>query len=297
MRFADLDGIIRALLVALGLTAAALALGGCSAIRVGYNNAPSLAYWWLDGYIDFDTRQTPQVRDALASLMAWHRKTELPQIAGLLRQAEAMAPADVTAEQVCTMADAARTRTMAFADRAEAPTAALLVQLKPVQLDHIARKFDERNAEFRGDWLDLPLAEQADKRYDKYVERGEDFYGPLSDIQRELLHAQARSSVFSASIMDTERRRRQQEGLTLLRELQARGGGQAQAKAAFHEWIAQWFDPPAGPYRLHREALLQEGCRNVAALHNSTTPTQRARAVERLRGYENDVKALMANPG
>jgi hypothetical protein len=35
----------------------ALALGGCSALRLSYNNAPTLLYWWLDGYADFDKSQ------------------------------------------------------------------------------------------------------------------------------------------------------------------------------------------------------------------------------------------------
>ena len=66
-------------------------LGGCSAVRIGYNNAPALAYWWLDSYIDFNDAQAMQVRDSLNTLQAWHRKTELPAYAELLRQMQGAA--------------------------------------------------------------------------------------------------------------------------------------------------------------------------------------------------------------
>ena len=46
----------------IGLLCLALAgLSGCSALRLGYNTAPELAYWWIDGYADFDDAQAPQV--------------------------------------------------------------------------------------------------------------------------------------------------------------------------------------------------------------------------------------------
>ena len=45
-----LAGIIVALALALGLAA-------CSAVRLGYANLPDLAYWWLDGYVDFSDEQ------------------------------------------------------------------------------------------------------------------------------------------------------------------------------------------------------------------------------------------------
>ena len=48
-----------------GCLLALLLLGGCSAVRIGYNQAPTLAWWWLDGYLDFDAAQAPQVKAAL----------------------------------------------------------------------------------------------------------------------------------------------------------------------------------------------------------------------------------------
>lgn len=62
----------------IGVLMAALAMGGCSAVRLGYNTSPTLVYWWLDSYFDFDSDQSARVRDDLQSVQEWHRKNELP---------------------------------------------------------------------------------------------------------------------------------------------------------------------------------------------------------------------------
>ena len=60
---------------------------GCSALRFGYNQASDLAYWWLDGYVDFNDAQSVLARNAIASWFAWHRGTQLPDYAVLLARA------------------------------------------------------------------------------------------------------------------------------------------------------------------------------------------------------------------
>ncbi len=43
-------------------------LSGCGALRLVYGQAPELVYWWLDGYVDFDSAQSEKVRDDLGPL-------------------------------------------------------------------------------------------------------------------------------------------------------------------------------------------------------------------------------------
>ena len=71
------------IIVALLLLAPAL-LTGCSALRFGYNQAPELAFWWLDGYADFDEAQSRQARERIAQWFSWHRRSQLPDVAALL---------------------------------------------------------------------------------------------------------------------------------------------------------------------------------------------------------------------
>lgn len=268
------------------------ALAACSSVRLAYNNLPTLSYWWLDGYVDFDDVQTPRVREDLAQLLEWHRRTELPKVAGLLQKAEALAPGEVTSAQVCELGDEIRARLLAVAERAEAPGTELALSLGDAQLQQLERKYAKVNEDYRRDWLALRPTDLLDKRYDQFLSRNEDFYGTLDSAQRELLRRQVAASAFSPQQVDAGRRARQQEALALLRGFRADRTPPAAVRAALRAWVQRIADPPPGPARDYQQALLQEGCSNVAALHNRTTPAQRERAVRALQGYERDVLQL-----
>ena len=278
----------------IGALLVATALGACSAIQLAYNNLPTVSYWWLDGYLDFDGAQTPKVRDELARLLAWHRQNELPRIASLLKEAETMAPGEVTPEQVCAMSDRIRERLLAVTERAEPAGTELALSLSEAQLQQLERKYAKNNAEYRKDWLDRTPAQVHEKRYDQFLERTEDFYGRLTNEQRDLLKQQVAQSVFDPKPADAERRKRQQEALRLLRGFLANKTPPTEARAALHDYIQRIAEPPPGPWRDQQRALLQEGCRNTAAMHNGTSASQRAQAVRRLQAYQDDLRQLVA---
>ncbi|MEJ1166536.1 DUF6279 family lipoprotein [Variovorax sp. CCNWLW186] len=287
MRCAKLARIIGVLLVA-------AALGACSTIKLAYNNLPELSYWWLDAYVDFDGSQTPKVRDELAQLLSWHRQNELPRVLGVLQEAQALAPRDVTAAQACRMADQIRERLLAVTERAEPAGTELALSLTEAQLQQLERKYAKNNAEYRKEWLDRSRAEVQEKRYEKFLDRLEDFYGRLTPEQRELVRQQVAQSVFDPRLAGSERRQRQQEALALLRGFNATKPPPAEARAAIHAYVMRIADPPPGPWRDHQQALLQEGCRNLAALHNATSASQREQAVRRLQAYQDDLRQLVA---
>lgn len=277
----------------IGVMALVAVLGACSAIKLAYNNLPELSYWWLDGYLDFDGSQTPKVRDELAQLLDWHRRNELPKIAALLQEAETLAPGEVTPAQACAMTDRIRDRLLAVSERAEPAGTELLLSLSEAQLQQLERKYAKNNADYRKDWLDRSPARVQEKRYDQFLDRFEDFYGRLSPEQRELLRQQVAQSVFDPKLQDVERRKRQQEALVLLRGFVANRTPPTEARAALHAYLQRIADPPPGPWREQQQALLQEGCRNLAALHNGTSAAQRAQAVKRLQAYQNDLRQLV----
>jgi|APAra7269097189_1048546.scaffolds.fasta_scaffold00069_16 hypothetical protein len=278
----------------IGVLLVAAALGACSAIQLAYNNLPTVSYWWLDEYLDFDGTQTPKVRDELSRLLAWHRQNELPRLASLLKDAQAMAPGEVTPEQVCAMADRIRERLLAVTERAEPAGTELALSLTEAQLQQLERKYAKNNAQYRKDWLDRTPEQVQEKRYDQFLDRTEDFYGRLSAEQRELLKQQVAQSVFDPKLADAERRKRQQEALRLLRGFVAARPSPSQARAALHDYIQRIAEPPPGPWRDQQQALLQEGCRNTAAMHNGTSASQRAQAVRRLQAYQDDLRELVA---
>lgn len=275
------------------LLGAVVVLAGCTALRVVYHQAPSLTYWWIDGYADLDSRQTAQVRADLDAFFAWHRSEELPRLAELLREWQRLAPNDVSAEQVCTQFTKVRDSLERGADQAVAPLSRLALTLSPAQLEHLARQQAKSNREFEDDFIKPAPAKVMDRRTERAQDRLETFYGRLSDAQMQLLRQQLAASPFDAPRTQQERLVRQADLQQTLRQIQT---DPSTARQRIQAHIKRFTDSPTPGYNAYLQASIQHGCQQIALLHNSTTLQQRQRAVTTLKQYEADLRTL-ANPG
>jgi hypothetical protein len=280
----------------IGLLGIAMALCACSTVKLAYDSLPRVGGWWLDGYVDLSQAQEERLRSDFAQLQQWHRHEELPKVGALLRQAERMATSDTTPQEVCALVPQIRERILALSSRAEPVAATLALGLSPVQLLHLESKYGKNNAEYRKEWVALPPAEVRDKRMKQYIERMESFYGELDSSQRETIRAQVERSVFDPGKSLQERQRRQQDILLTLRQLAARPDAPGQAPAALHGLVERALHAPDPAAFAYQDALLQEGCTYLAALHQSTTPQQRQSAARRLRAYQRDLRDLVVEP-
>ncbi len=271
-------------------------LQSCSAIKLAYNNLPELSYWWVDGYADLNEAQTLQLRADLARLHDWHRANELGKIADLLQQVQRMAPQDTSPEDVCGLYSDIRQRLDAVALQAEPAATAMVQTLTATQLKHIEARQAKDNAEWRKQWGKLDPAERADKRVKSDVERAEEFYGNLDDAQRAPLRATMHQPEFDSGKRQAERVRRQQDLLQTLRTINGSGGkprlDAAQTSAALRAYQDRFARSPNLEHRAFADAAVLENCRRFAALHNTTSAQQRARAVGRLAAYERDAREL-----
>lgn len=282
---AFLPRIIGALLLVL--------LAGCSAVRTGYNSAPTLLYWWLDGYVDFSEAQAGAVRADLAALHAWHRREELPAYADLLNRLQQLAGGSVSPELACSFVAQVRQHMQRLNERSADSMARLVPTLQPAQLQRLAQQFEKNNQKWRGEWLDGTPAELLERRLERTVERYEDFYGRLSEAQKTLLRQRLASSGFDARTAWAERLRRQQDMLRIFQE--HRGSDRpAHVKAEVLALLQRNLDSPDPGYRAQFERMLSEGCQTLALLHNSSSAAQRQHLIEKLRGYEADFRALAA---
>lgn len=271
-------------------------LAGCSAIRFGYNQAPDLLFWWLDGYADFDDAQSLRVRDGLAQWFAWHRRTQLPDYAGLLVRAQAELPADTTPQRVCRWWDELRQRGERAAEQALPYAAEVMPTLKPAQIQHIERRYARINGEFRDDFLDKDPVRRQERSVQRAVERAEFLYGSLDAAQRALVARMVADSPFDADAWYAERLQRQQEALQMLRRLGTENAPRDTALATLRAYGERMARSPREPYRRYLEKLETYNCGFAASLHNATTPAQRQVAVAKLKGWEADFRALSATP-
>jgi hypothetical protein len=278
----------------IGLLALFAALAACSAIKLGYNNLDDLAYWWLDGYLDFTDEQAPRVREDLTRLHRWHRTSELPQFGALLGDMERAAASDVTPAQACGFVARVRERLGSMAEQGEPAVTTFALGANAEQLAHLERKYEKVNAAFNKEWVQLPPGERADKRFDQFVERSEMIYGTLEEPQLMALRREMQQTTFDPKRVLHERKRRQRDALQTLKQLSGQPVALAEARRVVRGFLERMQEPGDPAARAYQQGLIDEGCRIFAALHNSTNAAQREVAVRRLRAYQRDLRELTA---
>ena len=272
-------------------------LAGCStALRLAYDQGPRLAFWWLDGYADFDEAQRAPVHDALDAWFEWDRRTQLPVYAGLLERAADEIARDAGAAQFCRYNDEARRLALRAFEQAVPAIVEIAPTLSEAQLAHIEQRFAKRNAEFRDDFrLDDSVAEQQRAALKRTRERAEMVYGSLDDAQRQRLARGLAASPFDAALWLDERMARQADIVATLRRLCRERLAPEQARQAVRDVALRIARSPRDGYRRYEAALTQYNCALAAEVHDTTTPEQRRHAVRRLEGWAGELRELAAS--
>ena len=272
-------------------------LTGCSAVRLGYNNLPDIASWWLDSYIDFTDTQGPQAKAALQKLQTWHRKEELPAIAELLVQAQTLAPQNITPEQACKIWEGAQVRIESLIQESSRLAAPVVSQLNAKQLKHLEKEWATRNEDWKKQWVQGTPDSRIKKRVDLAAERFNSFYGDLNLEQRQVLKQQFLQSTWSPEASYQRRLKRQQEQLIALQamssEITKTAMPLAQVEKSLQSLILQSVRPKDAGDLSKQLQLEQQACQNLAQLHNTMSPAQRLKAQRKLKDYETDVRELM----
>jgi len=288
-RFRFRSSIIAALSLA-----ALLVLGGCSLIKLGYGQASSFAFRWLDRYADFDDAQSLRVRGGLDDWFAWHRRSQLPDYADLLARAQVEVLGDVTPERMCTWVAEVRARIPPAVERGLPVLVDVLPTLAPAQLAGMEKRYRETNDEYRDDFVDRRAERRRQKAIKRQVERAETLYGSLDDAQREFIVKSVAASPFDGELSLSERQRRQQDALALIRRLNAAPPSREETEAQIRAYLSRVERSPRDEYRSYSERLIAYNCEFASALHNRTGLAQRRAAAKKLKGYEADLRELSA---
>jgi len=288
---------VRIIAASWGAVLFSVVLSGCSAVKLGYNQMPDIAAWWLDSYIDFNDAQASQAKVALKKLQAWHRKEELPAVADLLAQAQTMVPHNITPEQACTVWASAQKRIEALMTESSRLAAPVVSQLGPKQLKHLEKQWVTRNEDWKKEWLQSDPQERAKKRLDSGIDRFGSFYGDFSPEQIKLMQKQVEQAAWSPEWGYQQRLKRQQAMLSALQAMSADLSKPAMPLPQVEKNLLNLMlltVRPQDPADLSIQLQLeQQACQNIAQLHNTTTPAQRLKAQRRFKAYENDVRDLI----
>lgn len=283
-------------IIGLLLLVASLLLGGCSAVRLGYANGTQLAWWWIDGYFDFTSEQSPAVKERIGRWFDWHRSTQLQPIAPLLAQAQQLVTADTTPERVCAFGEQTRQLLEPAMQRAIAEFAEVVPTLGERQFQALQRKHAKNIEQMKEEYLQPDPAERRQETEKRALERFERLYGRLGEAQLRVVRAGLAASPFNPELWMAERERRQADAVQTLRRLVAEKADREARIKALQGLVQRSEVSPTPEYRAYQLKLGDYNCRFAAQLHNATTPAQRLRARETIEGWSDDLRSLMA-PG
>jgi hypothetical protein len=272
------------------------AFGGCSSVRLAYNNAPQLAWWWIDGYIDFSSEQAPLVKHGIDSLFDWHRATQLPEYVALLSVAQTQITEPTTPALACRWQDQVREKLEPSLQRGLDLAAQLLPGLGEAQFRHLEQRYGKANEEMRKDFLQADAEDRLAESVKRALERAERLYGRLGEAQKRVVREGVAVSPFNPEQWLAERQRQQREVLQKLRRLAADKADGAQRLSALRLLVQRVESSPEPEYRAYQLKLRDYNCGLAAQIHNATTPAQRLKARENLKGWEADLRSLAPAP-
>ncbi len=270
-------------------------LAGCSALRIGYANGERVAYWWLDSYVDFRGEQKPRVKSDIADLLAWHRRTQLPDYAEWLAHLQRQLQQPASTAGVLDEYAALQLRAMRVADRALPVLARLALTLQPQQIAHIESRFASNDEKYRKEHLQGDLEQRQLKRYRQLMKQAEYWFGDFSQAQRAQIRAASDARPLDDALWLAERQRRQQELLALLRRIAAEKPAPDAAAAMLRAHLKATLELFTYPeHKAFFDAAREANASLVAQIVNLATPAQRAHAAARLQQLIDDCRALAA---
>lgn len=272
---------------------AAVLLSGCSAVRFGYGNADSLARWWIDSYIDLSAEQDVLVRERLVRFHAWHRKTQLPDYVAVLRQGQKFVSGQPTAADALALLDDLLQRGRTLAERATPDVADFMASVTPGQIERMAGRFAEKNADYA---KEAQLAEgesgQRKARYKRLLERVEYWFGDFNGEQKTALRQLIEGQAAGTQFWYEERVRRQREWLALARQVERERPSRARTIQMLRDYVAR-FDLPEDAARRSQALALRRASAELAVLiHGMTSSAQRTHALHKLGDLMHDFSDL-----
>jgi hypothetical protein len=265
---------------------------GCSAVRLGYDQADHLGYWWVDHYLDLSSDKSRQFKADLKALHAWHRQTQLSEYARLASAISARMGGEPSSAEVCEDIQVFREKFDVLLRQSVPVWARLAQQVGPEEIRHLRKKFTQEDKDWKAKWLDADLGKIHDLRYEEWLRRAESFYGRLNQNQKIFIQQAIVHSSWDPRISWERRQLRQQKIIAVIEKIRLQRLNQSDAEAELTLVIEQILNPEDPKQAAMQRKVLDEACINLASLHQRTTPIQRLHASEKFSDYADDFRYL-----
>jgi hypothetical protein len=211
----------------------------------------------------------------------------------VLRQGQKFVAGQPATGDALALTDAIVRRGRTLAEQATPDIAEFLATLTPAQIDRMAARLTEKNADYA---KEAQLADgeggQRKARYKRLLERAEYWFDDLNDAQKAALRRLIDNQPSGSQFLYEERLRRQREWLELARLVQRERPPRERVVQLLRDYAAR-FDLPTDPARLAQAMALRRAAAELAvAVHAMTTPAQRAHAMHKLSELIRDFTEL-----
>jgi hypothetical protein len=267
-----------------------LTLSACSLAGYGYELAP----WWLNrqlsSYVTFSASQQAMVDQDLDALHEWHRKTQLPVYVAFLEKVsdrwsvENDRPGEA---ELSAWRDELIQAWRNLAKQMAPGLARIMVTLTPSQLDQIEAEFRERAKSNQEDIQTDPnsTAEQKfNARVDRWVSRGESFFGSITEVQHARLAHRVRNAP-EVSAWWLEREKHRTKVIELFRSIASEKPEPAVATERVYQSLINYGRPTTEAMKKLSEATRNTSRAAAAELFASTSAAQVEHLQSELAGY------------
>lgn len=162
---------------------APLLLSGCG-VKLYYDHLDWSVTRIANRYIDMDARQKEYFKAELAVVLYWHRTTELPVYAAMLRRFDGEISDGLTLEELSGMEADVLAAGRRLRGRFAPMAAEILYSTTPEQRVDMKRRFDKRNREELEPYEGLDLEGQQDLWRRDFEDAFDFFVGRLTDAQK-----------------------------------------------------------------------------------------------------------------
>jgi len=268
-----------------------LVVAGCST-RFLYNQLDSFIVWKVDDYVPLTSPQKAELKLQVSDQLEASRQDDLPRLAALLDEfAEEVESGAVTQASL----DEGFVQMIALIDEfmlGIVPVAEwLLLDLSEEQVAEMFENFEELNQEMYEDYSGETAEERRENRNASAIKAAQRFTGRLTGEQKQLI-TDSLASMEDASEQWIEYQREWQRRFRDLVE-------NPPPSAEFRQELTQLLVYPrsfhSAEYRAIVDSNRQIANAMMAELITGLSDRQRARAVDKLRGYSELLKKLTAS--
>ncbi len=264
-------------------------LMGCSAVKLGYNNADLLLEWQIDKYFDLDSEQETFVEERLDYHLKWHRDTQMPRYSAFTEELAAKLSDGLSSEEYDWFFAEVQSAYRDLVERIAPDAATLLRGLSDEQIRHYREKLEERNEE-RREWVQRSDEEHLERRVERTVERMEEWLGSVSPAQRIYLKRGLSEIPRTTKYWVDHSLNRQQAFIDLLQSKPPHDIFVSRLKSWFIDW-EQGQSPEYAKIDERHDAMAKQLALDIDQMLSNE---QRQYAVERIRNYHVDFRELAA---